>query len=279
MRINLVMSGGGTRLPAYVGALRALRELGADVVRVTGASGGSIVAAFVAAGLTTEQCHDLAVDTDYRQFIDVSPTAMLTGHGLCAGRKFERWMDEQLRGARFRDLPMDLQVVATDILTYEPVIFSPSATPDASVAEAVRASMGIPGYFACHRWQGKLLVDGALCPEALWTLYDGVDDAHTTYVLLSTTRAQEVAPNGKGLWVWQYASRLLQTLMVALEHARVPMNRWSETTLINTGTLSGVDFHMAREQKLELVEQGYHQVKTHLTAKSQVFAKAPLKAG
>ena len=73
-----MLSGGGTRLAAFVGAILALRDLGAEIVRVAGVSGGSVVGAFLAAGIDRAMMRDLAVQTDYRRFADISPLAILT---------------------------------------------------------------------------------------------------------------------------------------------------------------------------------------------------------
>lgn len=270
MRINLVMSGGGTRLPAFVGAVMALHDLGAQIVRVGGVSGGSVVGAFLAAGFSPAKIGALAVETSYRQFIDISPLAILAGNGLCAGKRFERWLDGHLQGARFCDLQTELKIVATDVLEQRAITFSPATTPEVRVAEAVRCSMGIPGYFACRRWQGYVLVDGALAPGALWTMYEDTPDARTTYVLLAGTQSEPI-PRRRVLWSWQYALGIVKTLMLALENGRVPGHLWNDTTLIKTGPLSGFDFRMTTAQKQALMEDAYLQVKTHLTAKSDLF--------
>jgi len=270
-----VLSGGGTRLAAFVGAILALRDLGAEIVRVAGVSGGSVVGAFLAAGIDRATMRDLAVQTDYRRFADISPLAILTGHGLSAGRRFEHWLDRQLHGARFADLALDFRVVAADVLTYEPVVFSRTTTPDVRVAEAVRCSMGIPGYFAYRRWRDHLLVDGALVPNAQWTVFDAERDARTIYVLLASAQRSHVPPpprRRRFLWTWEYAFRLVWTLMRALENRRVPADRWRETVLINTGDLDTIDFALTPEQKLALVDEGYRQIQTYLVAKSDLFA-------
>ncbi len=48
-------------------------------------------------------------------------------------------------------------IVATDFLTGEKVVFKTG-----SVAEAVRASISIPGMFVPEKYNGRLLVDGGV---------------------------------------------------------------------------------------------------------------------
>jgi NTE family protein len=115
-RINLVMSGGGVRLSAYVGALAAFRDMGVSVGAVAGASAGSIVGALLAAGWPVDRK-------------DLTLMGLLFEGGLYSGNTFERWVDVQIEGARFRDLPNDLFVTAVDLVGHQPVFFSRATTP------------------------------------------------------------------------------------------------------------------------------------------------------
>lgn len=57
----------------------------------------------------------------------------------------------------FEDLPIPAAVVATDLQRGEEVVLD-----SGSVADAIRASLSIPGIFVPMEYEGKLLVDGAL---------------------------------------------------------------------------------------------------------------------
>jgi NTE family protein len=47
-------------------------------------------------------------------------------------------VDEQVKGARFADLPHDLFVTAVDLIGHQPLFFSRATTPDMTVSRAVR---------------------------------------------------------------------------------------------------------------------------------------------
>jgi NTE family protein len=66
-------------------------------------------------------------------------------------------IDGWLEGRHFSDLEMSLYVVATDLSTGEEVVFD-----SGSVAEAVRASISIPGVANPWYYNGRFLVDGAV---------------------------------------------------------------------------------------------------------------------
>ena len=63
-----IFAGGGTRLPAHVGILYALKEFDVDFTHLVGVSGGSIVSSLFAAGLTPKEIKDIALTTDFKQF-------------------------------------------------------------------------------------------------------------------------------------------------------------------------------------------------------------------
>ena len=121
-RINLIMAGGGVRLPAYVGALAALEEMGVEIVQVAGASAGSIVGSHLAAGWSVDQMRRLAIETNFAAFKDLSLRGFLFEGGLYTGNTFERWMHTGLKGARFKDLPRDLFVTAVDLFGRRPFL-------------------------------------------------------------------------------------------------------------------------------------------------------------
>src|SRR6202790_3421509 len=60
-------------------------------------------------------------------------------------------------GILFDQLPIPFRCVATDLNTLSPVVFSKG-----SVAQAIRASISIPGIFPPVKYNDHYLVDGAI---------------------------------------------------------------------------------------------------------------------
>src|SRR5262245_22090589 len=122
-KINLIMNGGGVRLAAYVGAISAFRDMGLQFGAIASASAGSIIGAFLAAGHSPEQMYAKVLETDFTRFKDRRLRSLLFEGGLYAGIAFERWLDKELKGARFDDLPGDLFVIAVDLISHQPFVF------------------------------------------------------------------------------------------------------------------------------------------------------------
>ena len=68
--IDLVLASSGTRAPCFIGALDAILEKGYSVSRIAGFSGGAIIAAGFALGMSPEELKTLASNVPYENFKD-----------------------------------------------------------------------------------------------------------------------------------------------------------------------------------------------------------------
>lgn len=275
LQIVPVFAGGGTRLSAHVGALKALGELGIGYPRVVGVSGGSIVAALHAAGWTADRLHELAVEVDFGRFRGFSLFQLIFHGGLSSGNAFEEWLDDMLDGLTFKDLPLDLAVVATDVRRSQPVIFDRATTPDYSVAKAVRHSMGIPLLFAFQDYGDSVLVDGSILSEdALHRDWAGDGTPVCVFRLRSE---REIEPPPRRRWWFPlpgYVHMLIRTFMTTLSREFVNAKHWPHTIVIDVGRHSPVDFRLTRADKEYLFECGRNTVRTILPRKFAALAAA-----
>jgi NTE family protein len=186
-RIGLALSGGGARGLAHVGVLKVLEELRVPVHCVTGTSMGAIVGATFAAGRTPQEMEKLVLAADWdsifrdrpprdeiavrRKFDDyktlfapeygVKDGGLALPKGVIAGVSIESFFRELSAPAfeinDFRRLPIPFRAMATDIETGEAVVLE-----SGSLAQAMRASMSVPGAIAPVERDGRLLVDGGI---------------------------------------------------------------------------------------------------------------------
>lgn len=271
-----ILAGGGTRLPAHVGVLQALADLGLGFDRIVGVSGGSIVAALVASGLPVARIKQLALEVDFRQFRGFSLYQLLFHGGLSSGAHFERWMDERLGGATFEEMELDLHVVATDVLTSRPVVFDREQTPRMRVATAVRFSMGIPLLFSFRKHQGHLLVDGSiLAEEALRRCWgEGLQP-----VFCFRLQGSSVPGRGRRSWLplVDYLTLLIQAFLNTISREFVNDSDWNSTIVIDVGSFSATDFSHTPREKLELFQRGYRTTLDFLPLKMGRLAAAGRK--
>lgn len=279
-KINLVMSGGGVRLAAYVGAVTAFRDMGLQFGAIASASAGSIVGAFLAAGWSPERMYAKVMETDFTLFKDRKLKSLMFEGGLYAGNVFERWVEAELQGARFCDLPTDLFVVAADLIGRQPFIFSRHTTPELSVSKAVRCSMAIPWVWRPQRWEGKLLADGQLLPwiptgiQLMKTSPAG-EGAVRTLVLRLLSEPRQDLPAKRTLWPWDYARLLLDTMFAALENQRVPGPLWEDTILIQVGQIPPLQLKLSRANREILFQCGYDQAHRYFHKASADPSRTP----
>ncbi len=269
---NVFLLGGGTRLAAHLGALRAIEEHAGAIRGWAGASAGSLISAVRAAGYSHERAVDLMLETNYRQFFDVRPLELLRGYGLCSGKRLEKWLNVVLKGARFKDLDVPLSIVCTNIETGAPQVLSRTNTPDLNVASAVRCSVGIPGLFAVKRLNGAVLVDGGLTPVDERLLFPE-DAGRVLTVRMLRDRHSRPMRNGFG-WA-SYVQRIASLLLDAGDDPRFAPAPSQDVLTIRTGQHSAVDFDLSANDKRELLKSGYEQCLAHLRS-SHAAAKPAL---
>lgn len=256
-KIVPIFSGGGTKLSAHIGILKALDVLNIKFNHIVGVSGGSIVSSLYCAGMSLEEMKQLALDTDFRKFRGFSLIRLITQGGLCSGDTFENWMDDLLKGARFKDIEKDLHILATDVNGGGPVIFNKTTSPTLKVSKAVRFSMSIPLFFSFQNYGNHILVDGAILSED--ALYNDWAGDGTKIICFRLKSDQVSEPRFKKSWLplKQYVIMLIRTFMTAMSREYVHDNHWQNTIVVNTGMLSPVDFNMSLEQKEHLYKVGY----------------------
>ncbi|MFN7086748.1 MAG: patatin-like phospholipase family protein [Burkholderiales bacterium] len=154
MKIGIALGAGSARGWSHIGVLRALSEGGIEPEIVCGSSIGALVGA-VYADDGLEALETWVTGLTWRGvmgFFDIS----LNG-GFIKGAKLTRFLEENFLEKRIDELPRDYAAVATDFQNGREVWLRAGR-----VAEAVRASIALPGLFTPVERDGRLLVDGGL---------------------------------------------------------------------------------------------------------------------
>ncbi|WP_088552968.1 patatin-like phospholipase family protein [Calderihabitans maritimus] len=151
--VGLALGAGAARGMAHLGVLQVLEEAQIPVHLIAGSSIGSVFGALYACGSDLKMLEKLAVELKSSQFIDLTVPRI----GLIKGQKVEALLNLLTKKMTFDELRIPFYAVAVDIEKGEKVVINKG-----SVAEAVRASIAIPGIFHPKRLHGRVLVDGAV---------------------------------------------------------------------------------------------------------------------
>lgn len=152
--VGLVLSGGGARGFAHLGVIRALREARVPIDFVGGSSIGSIIAAGVAVGWSDEEMR-----MRYRRsFVDTNPVNDYTFPfvALTRGRKVSRLLLREYGDVLIEDLRRPFFCISANLSTGRALEHR-----DGRLADALRASVAIPGVMPPVYRGEEVLVDGA----------------------------------------------------------------------------------------------------------------------
>ncbi|MBD3306671.1 BamA/TamA family outer membrane protein [candidate division KSB3 bacterium] len=184
-KVGLALSGGGARGFAHLGAIKVLEELGMPVDYIAGTSMGSIIGGLYAIGYSIEELEEVIQEVDWEDIFSDTPPRNLWSYqrkrastryilgvgfnrkgfvvprGLTSGQKISNLLAFlTLRASDIEDFdnfPIPYRAVAADIVTGEEVILD-----HGSLADAMRASMSVPGVFTPITIDGHMLVDGGV---------------------------------------------------------------------------------------------------------------------
>lgn len=165
-RVALVIGSGAIKCAASIGMFQVLEEAHIDVDLVVGCSGGAIYGVGKAFGMELDEIKELSDKTWTKDLMEgylVNLKASKDGtlaFNERSGMVNDRYLNDKLKnicGDRsFADSKIPFVVVATDMMSGEPVEFSRG-----NIFDAVRASLAIPMIFPPWELDGSLYVDGA----------------------------------------------------------------------------------------------------------------------
>ena len=185
-RVGLALSGGGALGLAEIGVIQWMEENHVPVDRIAGTSMGAIIGAMYATGMTPGEIRTFAEKIDWDKALLPEPvytqlsyrrkqdrrdylinTPLGLKHGISGpngynpgqgvGLLLARIAFPQFEITSFDDLPIPFRCVATDMQSGDAVVLH-----DGPLAQAVRASMAIPGVFTPVAIKGHMLADGGM---------------------------------------------------------------------------------------------------------------------
>ena len=237
IRIGVALGGGFARGIAHAGVLKVLQQFNLPIHCVTGVSAGAIVAAAYASGASPDEIAQIGCSMRFSDVACWSPRLL----GLVGSGRMKRFLKRILKTHRFEQMAIQLGVVATDLVTGQPVPFSGTG----EVFDAIRASCSYPGLFRPVRKGGKLLVDGAMSMEIPAELCRQLGATHVISVRLPAGRSGAQPSN-----MLQVVHRCFQILQGTSEHG------WrKQTDLLIAPEVGAVGWNGFTRSR-ELVEAG-----------------------
>jgi len=185
VKVGLVLSGGGAKGLAHIGALKVIEEAGVKIDYVAGTSMGAIIGALYASGYTAKELDSIFNSTDFETLIqDNVPRSAKTFYEkedseryalTLPFNKFRISIPQAISGGQsiynefvrllyhvkgvndFSKLQIPFVCVATDVETGDEVLLKNGYLP-----EAILASGTFPSLFRPVEINGKILIDGGV---------------------------------------------------------------------------------------------------------------------
>lgn len=153
--VALVLSSGGARGFAHIGAIRVLEDRGYNITSVAGTSMGALVGGIYASGRLKE-FEEWVSSLDVMEVLKLTDIS-LSKKGLVKGDRIIERMKEIVHDRDIEELSIPYCAVATDIIRGRERVFS-----SGSLFNAIRASISIPTFFQPFLLAGDYYVDGGL---------------------------------------------------------------------------------------------------------------------
>jgi NTE family protein len=153
--VALVLSSGGARGLAHIGAIEELESHGYHISSIAGCSMGALIGGVYAAGKLKE-FREWMKTIDRKKMIELTDFSFSINH-LAKGTRIIETIMEFVPDMAIEDLPVPYCAVATDLKVGREVVFNKG-----SLFEAIRASISMPSFYKPVQRDGMVLIDGGI---------------------------------------------------------------------------------------------------------------------
>jgi NTE family protein len=153
--VALVLSSGGARGLAHIGAIEELEAEGYHITSIAGCSMGALIGGVYAAG-KLEEFREWMKTIDRKKMLELTDFSLSLNHFVKGTRIIEAIM-EFVPDVLIEELPIPYCAVATDWKAGREVVFR-----EGSLFEAIRASISLPAFYEPVRRDGMILIDGGV---------------------------------------------------------------------------------------------------------------------
>lgn len=267
LKYTCLFGGGAIRGLAYVGAIRALEELGIEYDIIGGSSVGSIFAALVACGYKSYELENLFMKVNFELFKDIH-FGLGKPFAISKGGIFSDWINELISkkaegknksSLTFADLEQDLVIITTNLKTFTTQEFSKFKTPEFEIAKSIRISSSMPGLMPPFKYGDAALVDGDLQKASpMWKLTDSLNNSQSRIIefrLEGDCSGEAKSPVSFINTIYSCVTDIATKFVTEI----YGQNDKYDCIRINTGGIFFADFNLDKDSRRKLINSGYEQ--------------------
>ena len=153
--VALVLGGGGARGFAHIGAIEALEAHGYKITSIAGTSMGALVGGLYACG-KLEKAKEIITNLNRKKIlslIDISPGL----NHIATADHLTELLTTLTGDITIEQLPIPFRCVASDLVSGKEYVFDKGP-----LAQAIRCSISIPGFFSPVHLDDHVFVDGSV---------------------------------------------------------------------------------------------------------------------
>ncbi len=230
--VALALGGGFARGFAHLGVIQVLEHNHIPISHIAGTSVGSILGAAYASGAPLAKIMATCRTLRFRDIARWRVSRL----GLASNHRLADLIENVFESRRFEDLRIPMAVVATNLNTGDPVVFT-----EGSLVDPIRASCAFPGIFEPVEIGTRWLVDGALTAQVPTHAARDLGARYVIGVSVGLHDGHKGAPSN----VFQVVSRAVHA---AQKHQLELWERHADLVLRpDVSSLAWDDFHRAEE--------------------------------
>jgi predicted acylesterase/phospholipase RssA len=238
---------------SMIGTLKALESKLVDIEEISGSSAGSILALFLAVGMSIDEILNIALSLNVPDFVKLRIGSFFNKFGFVDLEPIHDKLVE-ICGCdpTFEELDMKIYISCYCLNTSTTEYFSVDTYPKMKVIDAVCMSMAIPLIFSSGKFDGKTYVDGGTQEEFPLNPFLHKKPHEIACIKLKTDiiyRQEIETPK-------QYIESLIRSSI----SNRNNYDRNIRMIEINVGNTNIFDFNMSYEEKLKLYNMGYFTI-------------------
>lgn len=281
---HLVLSGGGIRGIAFLGAIAYLEEnnLVKDIKTFVGSSIGAVLCCLLCLGYRTPQLYNFLNEINFQELPQINVMKIITHFGLDSGNTLvylikklfiQKGIDENISFFNLYNITRKkLILTGTCVNEHEIKYFDYENTPNMKVVDAIRISMSVPFLYTSPKYKDEHYVDGGILDNFPIHLFRDSDDNVLAIKLVKNIEKQclseDFGGGNSGISVKKnkiedfedFCVHLVYTLLDEIEFLRnrdCKHHQENSTIYIDTKDYSSFRFDLNQTEKQMLYNMGY----------------------
>lgn len=266
---NLVLSGGGIKGIAILGALKALVNHDTDMLKninfFVGTSVGAVIAALIAIGYSPDELLNVMSSINPYDLKSIEPVKILTHFGIDSGAKIVKLFRTMISiktgnpNMTFKQLldklGKTLIVTGTCVESGKVEYFGPETTPNIPICEALRLTISIPFIFSAVRFKEQTYVDGGVLNNFPMNV---VQDKENVLGIRLTNHDDHTTKKPQIRTLEQFAISLVSGVINRMQELNTVEHKQEHHKImyIDVGNISAVQFDISPEKRKDLFNIG-----------------------